>query len=127
MKTKILRDFIGDNINIDGRMIQYRLVTVHDYLLAKGYTQEQIDEFQTKQWDLYRAINQIMAIKQSCFLLRRTSHSCQSLTDNLYSLKVRLIREIKEKYNFDFDDDFVERDGQPEKGKIWEPGNKNST
>lgn len=123
----MLREFIGDNIHIDGRMIQYRIYTVYHYLKAKGLTEEQIYDFQTKQYDLYKAINQIMAIKQSCFLLRRTSYSCQSLSDNLYSLKMRLIREVKEKYNFDFDDDFVERDGQPEKGKIWEPGNKNST
>jgi len=108
----MLRDFIGDGINIDGRMIQYRIFTAYKYLQAKGMTDEQVDEFVNNQYDVYKTINQVMAIKQSCFLLRRTSHSCQSLTDHLYSLKMRLIRELKEKFDYDFDDDFVERDGK---------------
>ena len=53
-------------------------------------------------------LQQLEALKQSCYLLRRTSHSCQSLSDGLYKLKNELIIELKEKYNFDFDDNFVE-------------------
>ncbi|WP_206459386.1 hypothetical protein [Anaerovorax sp. IOR16] len=110
----MLRDFIGDNISIDGRMIEYRIVTVYDYLEAKNYTNEQIEEFCNNYYEIYQRINQILALKQSCYLLRRTSHSCGSLSDDLFQLKLRLIKELKERYNFEFDDDFVERDGNKE-------------
>jgi hypothetical protein len=107
-----MREFIGDNIHIDGRMIQYRLVTARDYLKAKRWSEKKIDEFADKQYEVYQMINQVMALKQSCFLLRRTGYSCQSLSDDLYSLKMRLIRELKDQHNFEFDDEFVERDGR---------------
>lgn len=108
-----MRDYIGDNLHIDGRMIVYRLVTATDYFAAKGLSRKEIDEMVDKNNDVYRTVNQIMALKQSCFLLRRTSHSCQSLSDDLYRLKVKLIRKLKEKYDFVFDDEFVERNGIP--------------
>lgn len=110
-----MRDFIGDHIHIDGRMIAYRLVTASDYLSAKGMSDDKIEKFQDKRYPVFQLINQIMALKQSCFLLRRTSHSCGSLSDDLYDLKNRLIKELKEVHNYDFDDEFVERDGQPQK------------
>lgn len=108
-----MRDFIGDGIHIDGRMIQYRLVTVSDYLRAKGWSEDEINEFADKKYEVYKLVNQVMALKQSCFLLRRTGHSCGSLSDDLYSLKMRLIRELREQHSFEFDDEFVERDGKP--------------
>lgn len=108
-----MREFIGDHIEIDGRMICYRLMSAHGYLRAKKWSQKAIELFAVDQYEIYKLINQIMALKQSCFLLRRTSYSCQSLSDDLYSLKMRLILELKEKHNFDFDDEFVERDGKP--------------
>lgn len=107
-----MREYIGDNIHIDGRMIQYRLVTAHDYLTAKRWSKKKIEEFADKQYEVYKLINQVMALKQSCFLLRRTGHSCQSLSDDLYSLKMRLIHELRDKHQFEFDDAFVERDGK---------------
>jgi hypothetical protein len=103
-----MRDFIGDKISIDGRMICYRLETGLDYLLAKGYSQKKAEKLY--EGKIGSLITQIMALKQSCFLLRRTSHSCQSLPDGLYDLKLRLIQELKEKHNFEFDDAFVESD-----------------
>lgn len=111
----MLRDFIGDKISIDGRMIEYRLVTATDYLKAKGWTKEQIHKLYDEQNELAKTINQIMALKHACYLFRRTSHSCQSLPDDLFDLKNRLIKELKIKYDFEFDDVFVERDGQPMK------------
>jgi hypothetical protein len=110
----MLREFIGDHIEIDGRMIAYRLVTASDYLSAKGLSEQEIYDFQDNNGNTFELINQIMAIKQSCWLLRRTKYSCQSLSDNLFSLKNRLIKELKECHWFDFDDDFVERDGEPQ-------------
>lgn len=115
IETVPLREFIGDGIRIDGRMISYRIFTAHQYLSHKnGWTEDQCHEFVEKDFDNYQAyllLSQIMALKQSCFLLRRTTHSCQSLSDNLYDLKLRLINELKENHNIEFDDDFVERDG----------------
>lgn len=113
-----MRDFIGDDIEIDGRMIQYQLVTASDYLEAKGWSEEEIESLQDTQWPVYERLTQIMALKQACFLLRRTSHSCGSLSDGLYNLKLRLIEELKTEHNFDFDDDFVERSGKTEKQEL---------
>jgi len=107
-----MRDFIGDKIHIDGRMIAYRLVTVCDYLRAKGYSEKDIEELAEEKYETYEIINQIMALKQSCYLLRRTSHSCGSLSDGLFSLKCRLINELRYEHNFYFDDEFVENDGR---------------
>lgn len=106
-----LREFLGDNLHLDGRMIQYRLVTAWDYLLAKGMSVLGVDSFVENHEEVYRLVNQVMALKQACFLLRRTSHSCGSLSEDLYTLKLRLIQELAEKHNFIFDDAFVERNG----------------
>lgn len=108
-----MRNFIGDHLRIDGRMICYRLVTASDYLQAQGMSEEEIDQFAEERHQTYKLINQIMALKQSCFLLRRTSYSCGSLSDDLYSLKMRLIHELRNEHNFEFDDEFVERNGMP--------------
>ena len=107
-----MREYIPGRISIDGRMIEYRLVTANDYLEAKNkWSDEQIEEFCDKNQETYTLINQIMALKQSCYLMRRVSHSCGSLSDDLYDLKLRLIHELKEKHQFEFDDDFVENYG----------------
>lgn len=105
-----MREFIGDTTHIDGRTIVYKLVTARDYLKYKEkMTDDEIDTFQDEKYEVYTLINQVMALKQSCFLFRRTSHSCQSLSDDLYALKTKLIFELREQYNFKFDDDFVEK------------------
>ncbi len=113
MKLK-LREYLGDGLHIDGRLICYRLVTASDYLRAKGWSEKKVEDFSESNWKTYEIINQIMALKQACFLLRRTSHSCGSLSDGLYSLKMRLIHELRKEHKFEFDDAFVERDGQVE-------------
>ena len=105
-----MRDFIGDHLHIDGRMIAYRLVNAGDYLQAKGMTEEEIEDFADTKPAVYELINQIMALKQACFMFRRTSYSCGSLGEDLYRLKMRLIRELHDEHGFDFDDEFVERD-----------------
>jgi hypothetical protein len=105
------REYIGDSkLHIDGRMIPYQLVTAGDYLYAKneGWSEEDLEKFSEDHNEIFERISQIMAIKQSCVLLRHTSHSCQSLSDNLFNLKLELIRELEEKYNYDFDEDLVE-------------------
>lgn len=103
------REFIGEGIHIDGRMIPYRLVTACDYFKAKEYSEEQIEKFFDNE--VGELVTQIMGLKQSCYLMRRVSYSCQSLSDNLYRLKNRLIHELRDKHKFDFDDDFVEHYG----------------
>lgn len=107
---KMTRDYIGEHhLNVDGRAIWYRLVNANDYFEAKGYSESQIDEFFENK--IGTIVNQIMALKQSCVLLRHTSHSCGSLSDDLYRLKNQLINELREKHSFDFDDEFVEEYG----------------
>lgn len=64
--------------------------------------------------ELYIIINQIIALKQACFLFRRITHSCGSLSSDLFSLKMNLIHKLNKEYNFNFDEDFMERDGMPQ-------------
>jgi hypothetical protein len=105
-----MREWLDVSLHIDGRQIPYRLVTARDYFESKGYGETEIE-------DLYESpigelVTQIMGLKQSIFLLRHTSHSCGSLPDTLFFLKMRLIFELKEKYQFVFDDDLVETYGK---------------
>jgi hypothetical protein len=103
-----MRDFIGDHIEIDGRMIGYRISTASEYLMAKGLDEEEVEDFSEANYDIYKLINQIIAIKQSCWILRRTSYSCGSLSDDMLDLKYKLINELKELYDYDFDDEIME-------------------
>ena len=104
-----MREFIGDRISIDGRMIEYRLVTASDYLRAKyDYTEEELEDFYEKNYKICEVINQVMALKQSCYVMRRVSYSCGSISESLYNLKERLIIELHEKHSFEFDDDLVD-------------------
>lgn len=110
-KNLELREYeCEDNLHIDGRNIPYQIVTAGDYLYAKNenWTDGDLEKFTDENYDICKRISQIMALKQSCVLLRHTSHSCQSLSDNLLDLKLELIRELKEKYNYEFDEDLVE-------------------
>ena len=118
------RKFSGKQLKIDGRDIDYDLVTAVDYLVAKNVDGlgkiEDIDEFENalEKWEeenyaIYERITQIMALKQSCYLLRRTSYSCGTLSDGLYRLKNELIAELETNFNFSFDDDFVENFKSP--------------
>lgn len=118
------RKFSGKELKIDGRDIDYDLVTALDYLVAKNVDglgeiededdfERAIEEWEEKNYHIYERITQIMALKQSCYLLRRTSYSCGSLSDGLYHLKNELIAELETKFNFIFDDDFVENFKSP--------------
>jgi hypothetical protein len=104
-----MREYIKNRISIDGRNIEYRLVTANDYLKAKEYSEEDIEKF--IESGVYTLVNQVMALKQSCYLMRRVSYSCGSLAENLYDLKLRLINELVDEFKFDFDDEFVENYG----------------
>lgn len=104
-----IRDFIGDHIHIDGRMIGYRIETAHDYFRAQGMNEKEMEDFIEEHHEIKKLVNQIIAVKHSCWLLRRTSYSCQSLSDDMYDLKEKLILELKNKYNYEFDDDLMEK------------------
>lgn len=96
-------------LSIDGRMIPYPLVTAGDYLEAKyGMTVEEVDNFMDNHYEQYTMLNTIIAMKQSCFLLRSTSYSCQSLSDNLYEHKNDMVVKYNERYDEPFDEDFYE-------------------
>lgn len=104
-----MRAFIGDNIHIDGRMIGYRISTAYEYLKVKGLTNSQIEEFIDYKYDTYKLINQIIAVKQACWLLRRTKNSCGSLSDDLCDLKCKLIHDLQYEFNYTFDDSLMEK------------------
>lgn len=107
-----IRDFIGDKIKIDGRMIGCRIVNANHYLQLKNdWDDDEVEEFLEKSdvnYNIYEFINRILALKQSHWLLRRTSHSCGSLSDDIYYLKGELIKDLKEKYKYDFNENWVD-------------------
>lgn len=104
------REYISEsNLHIDGRNIPYQLFTAGCYLAEKnGFTEKELDKFMEENYALYQRINQVIALKQVCILFRHTNYSCGSLSDDLFSLKNELIAEIKEKYGYDFDEQFME-------------------
>lgn len=105
-----IRPYIDNKkLCIDGRMIPYPLVTAGDYLEAKySMTTEEVDSFMDNHYEQYAMLNTIIAMKQSCFLLRSTSYSCQSLSDNLYAHKNDMVARYNETYDEPFDEDFYE-------------------
>lgn len=103
-----MRNYIKREISIDGRNIPYPVCTAIEYLSEHdGVDVEDEDWYETNS-EMIELLNQIIAIKQSCYLLRRTSYSCGSLSDDLFQLKLRLIRELQEKYDYAFDDEWME-------------------
>lgn len=103
-----MRDYIPNrNFCIDGRNIPYPVFTSCDYFALHDGV-EDIERFTDSHSELNELVSQIMALKQSCYLLRHTSHNCGSLNEGLYHLKLRLIAEAKEKFNYSFDDEWME-------------------
>lgn len=104
-----IRPYIDGELSIDGRMIPYPLVTAGDYLEARrNMTQDEVDKFMDEHYEQYTMLNTIIAMKQSCFLLRHTEYSCGSLSDCLYAHKNEMIVKYNETYDEPFDEDFYE-------------------
>ena len=107
-----MRDYIPNpDLKIDGRNIPYKIVTARDYLLLINIideTQESFEEFVESNYDIYQKLTQIIGLKNSIYLLRRASHSCQSITDNLYYLECRLFAELRNNYNFEVNENLLE-------------------
>lgn len=106
-----IRPYIDNKkLSIDGRMIPYPLVTAFDYLEAKNgeMAEEERDEFVDKHYGQLVMLNTIIAMKQSCFLLRHTAYSNQSLSDDLYKHKNEMVAKYNETYDEPFDEDFYE-------------------
>jgi hypothetical protein len=107
-----IRPCIGNtDLSIDGRMIPYPLVSAEEYLMARheNMTDEDMDEFVENHYGQYSMLNAIIAMKQSCFLLRHTKYSCDSLADHLYAHKNDMIAKYNETYQDEpFDEDFYE-------------------
>lgn len=102
-----MRDYIDRNIRIDGRLIPYTVYTSWEYFELHDRI-EDVESFVESNPEIEELVTRILALKQSCFLLLHTAYSCQSLSDSLYGLKLKLIRELKEKYSYEFDDAWME-------------------
>lgn len=61
-----------------------------------------MDDFIEANPEIDELVTQILALKKGCFLLH-TTHSCQSLSDSLFKIKMKLIKELAEKYQYTFD------------------------
>lgn len=103
-----MREYIDLDIRIDGRTIPYPVFTSSEYFALHDNI-DNVDDFIETNPEIDKLVTQILALKQSCFLLRRTTHSCQSLSDSLYELKIRLMKELSEKYQYIFDDEWMEK------------------
>jgi len=103
-----MRPYIKADMNIDGRNIPYPVDTACEYLRLHDNVVD-MDEFVDNRYELLQRLNQIIALKQSCFLLRHTAYSCESLADDLFSLKLELIRRTKEEFGYEFDDAWMEQ------------------
>lgn len=105
-----IRPYIDNKkLSIDGRMIPYPLVMAGDYLEARhNMTQDEVDKFMDEHYEQYTMLNTIIAMKQSCFLLRNVSYSCGSLSDDLYKHKNDMVAQYNETYDIPFDEDFYE-------------------
>lgn len=102
----MLREYRKTRLHIDGRNIPYPADTAMAYLTEHdGMTEEEIEEMDP---ELYTRLNQIIGLKQSCFLLRHTSYTCESVPDDLLALKKELIKEVKQRFQYDFDDAWME-------------------
>ena len=81
----MLREYRKTRLCIDGRSIPYPADTALVYLMEHdGMTKEEVEAMDPK---LYTRINQIIGLKQSCFLLRHTSYTCESVPDDLLALR----------------------------------------
>lgn len=111
-RTFGIRPYIGsDGLRIDGRKIPYPLVNSRDYLIAKQpkMTDEEYDKWMDTNYEQNQMLNTIIAIKQSCFLLRHTEYSCDSLSDDLCQHKNEMVAAYNEKYPDEpFDESFYE-------------------
>ena len=103
------REYLETRLHIDGRNIPYPVFNASMYLEEHDrMSEEAIEEFCETKPELYTRLNQIIALKQSCFLLRHTGYSCESLSDDLFNLKMELIKEIKMYFGYEFDDAWME-------------------
>jgi len=103
-----MREYINSPVKIDGRNIPYPVFTAADYLTHHDGIAD-VERFIDTQYEIYEYLTKILALKQSCFLLRHTTHSCQSLSDALYKMKCQMICELAEKYDYLFDDSWMEQ------------------
>lgn len=103
-----MRVYINKKIKIDGRNIPYPVFYSSEYFQLHDKI-EDVDCFREQNIEIDMLVTQILALKQSCFLLRHTTHSCESLSSSLFQLKLRLIAELEEKYGYKFDDVWMEK------------------
>ena len=105
-----IRPYIDNKrLHIDGRMIPYPLVNASDYLEEKfGMKDNEIESFIDNHYKQYTMLNTIIAMKQSCFLLRHVGYSCGSLASDLYDHKKEMVAEYNKTYDPPFDEDFYE-------------------
>ena len=95
---------------IDGRMLPYYpVINAVEYLLRHdGLSQKDVDRLMDNQYEMVVLLSQIIGLKCSCYMLRNTTFMCESVPDSLYRLKNELIKELAEKYQYTFDDEWME-------------------
>lgn len=93
-----------DRLHIKKEDVGYSIETVIGYLMKKnGYSIEEANIYMEENEEIGVLINQIIALKWSNTLLRHTT-VCESLSVDLVKLKNSLIKDLKDKYNIEFDE-----------------------
>ena len=107
---------------INGQNVPYSVTNACDYYKEiEHLTPEMIDHMKDYEFERTTLINQIIGLKVSCFLLRHTTHICESVPDDLGALKNDLIKQLKEKYDYDFKEADMEKSmplSQFERGNV---------
>lgn len=98
------------NFAIKGKCIPYLITNTADYMIIHdGISQEEFEQILDNNYGLYQKVSQVIGLKQSLFLLFHTTGLCQSNHDALIDLKKQIIEELKNKYSYEFDEEWFEQ------------------
>lgn len=106
-ETLYAREYIKQEIHIDGRTIPYPIFTSTGYFAVHDRIKN-VSEWTEEHVDIEELVTQIIALKQSGYLLSHTAYSCQSLSDGLFDLKHNLIKILREEYGYNFDEKWLD-------------------
>lgn len=98
------------NLVIKGKCIPYMITNAADYMIIHdGISQEEFEQILDNNYGLYQKVSQVIGLKQSLFLLFHTTSLCQSTHDALYDLKKQVIKELKNDFSYEFDEEWFEQ------------------
>lgn len=95
-----------DNVHLFWKDFPYKIDFADGYFERKGMTQNEIDEFceNDNNYEIWKKINQVISILIARFLFSHTRGGyAGEMMDYLIDLVDEIIKETKEKYNYEID------------------------